>query len=88
MVNATVTFKSLTWKSQAFGRDRFVAGQLPVLQAAADRIAVACGEGYEAKPAAQGRWGGGRVAVVTRTARAKRAEAKHHNLARYAGGGR
>ncbi|MBK7822823.1 MAG: hypothetical protein IPJ61_17615 [Tessaracoccus sp.] len=78
----------IKWKSGRYGLDRYVGGQLPVLAAAAERVAAGCGDGYEVRGLGQGRSGQGRVAVVTVTAKAQAAEAKYHNLARYAGGGR
>lgn len=75
----------LKWPSKRWALDRYEDGILPVLQEAADGIARECGAGYEARPAGQGRWGGGRVIVLTGNIRARIDEAKHHNLARYGG---
>lgn len=75
----------ITWRSQNFALDRYAAGVLPELQAAAERIASACGPGYKATSAEQGRWGGGRVVVLTSDYTSMRAEATDHNLARFGG---
>lgn len=71
------------WRSGKYGLDRYVNGQLAPLGAAAEKIAAECGDGYEVRGLGQGRFGGGRVTVVTVTAEAQAREAKHHNLARY-----
>ncbi|MFT3877141.1 MAG: hypothetical protein QM708_12070 [Propioniciclava sp.] len=69
------------WR-QPYAAARFAPGVLAVLDDLAQRKAAQCGEGYEAKPAHQGTFGGGRVIVLTVTRRAMVAEAKYHNLAR------
>lgn len=75
----------IKWKSSSFALDRYADGVLPIVQSAADRIADECGAGYVATTAEQGRWGGGRVVVLTRDYEAMLSEAKQHNLARYGG---
>lgn len=75
----------IKWASGRYGLDRYVSGQLPVLEAAAEKIAAECGDGYEVRSVKQSGGGGGRASVVTVSAEAMVAEAKSHNLARYAG---
>lgn len=71
----------IVFRKGVFGEVRTLPAVLGILDADARRRAAACGDGYEAKPAAA--TGGrvrGRAAVVT-TGAAVRTEAREHRLA-------
>lgn len=74
------------WRRGAFADLRTEPAVMDELDAHAERIAAAAGDGYEAMPAAE--TGGrvrGRAAVVTTTTGAMRDNAKNHTLVRALG---
>lgn len=74
------TFK---WNLPGFAEVRSSAAVTNELKAEAERRAAQAGDGYEVRgPEVSGGRGRGRAAVITGNAKARRAEAKHHNLAR------
>lgn len=77
---ARPTFK---WNMRGFAEVRGLPAVTAQLKAEADQRASRAGEGYETRgpEVSRGR-GRGRAAVITGNARARRAEANNHNLAR------
>ena len=71
------------WDMAGFAEVRSTPAVLGMLKSAADQRAAAAGEGYETRgPQTSGGRGRGRAAVITGNAKARRAEAISHNLAR------
>lgn len=72
-----------SWNMRGFADVRGLPKVTARLKAEADQRAARAGEGYETRgpEVSRGR-GRGRAAVITGNARARRAEAKRHNLAR------
>ena len=69
------------WNMKGFAAVRNSPGALSTLGNAASSRAGRAGDGYETRGPEAGR-ARGRAAVITGTAKARRAEAKNHNLAR------
>ncbi|MDR1078840.1 MAG: hypothetical protein LBL55_09325 [Propionibacteriaceae bacterium] len=78
----------IVYKLQGFREIRTAPKVMSVLDDEAARIARACGDGFEAKPAkATGGRVRGRSAVVTTTGGAARRQSRDHVLEKAVGGG-
>lgn len=79
----------IVWNLPAFRQIRTSPETKAEIQRRADKIADACGNGYEAGTVAEtGGRGRARSAVYTNTPKARRDNAKNHTLMRNIGAGR